>query len=338
MSGERTNGRLLVFDCHEAWVYQLRALDQPMDVIVDLPGRLTPGWDTAMRPIPPNARCVRLKEALARGEIYDCIIAHNLTDLLDVKTLEGPRLLMIHQSLGSMIADQGAATTPNELRQAVSHYVRITGTHVTAVTRMKGESWGFAEDVVAASAECNDYPPYRGDLPRGLRVANQIGAKRRTLLWDLHERAFAGLPVTLVGRNPDLPDVAPARDWDGLKRIFSRHRFFIHTADPAFEDGYNMATLEAMAAGLPVLGNRHPTSPVIHGVSGFLSDDAEELKAYAQKLIAEPELAAEMGREAQKTVAAMFGVEKFKRGIENSIRAAREKWLARQVSEVLHHR
>ena len=40
-----------------------------------------------------------------------------------------------------------------------------------------------------------------------------------------------------------------------------------------------MATVEAMAAGMPIIGNRHPDSPVEHGVNGFLSDDPAELKS-----------------------------------------------------------
>jgi two-component system copper resistance phosphate regulon response regulator CusR len=59
------NARLLVFDCHEAWVYQLRALDQAMDVVVGLRGRHVDGWDETVRPVPPNARLIRLDEALA---------------------------------------------------------------------------------------------------------------------------------------------------------------------------------------------------------------------------------------------------------------------------------
>ena len=89
--------------------------------------------------------------------------------------------------------------------------------------------------------------------------------------------------------------VHPADDWDHLKQIFSQHRFYIHTADPRLEDGCNMATLEAMAAGLPVLGNRHPTSPVEHGVSGWLSDDPVELRAYALRLLDDHDLARRMG-------------------------------------------
>jgi glycosyltransferase involved in cell wall biosynthesis len=59
----------------------------------------------------------------------------------------------------------------------------------------------------------------------------------------------------------------------------------------------NMATLEAMAAGLPVLGNCHPTSPSRHAVGGFLSNDPEELRAFARRLLRDPDLATQMGAE-----------------------------------------
>jgi hypothetical protein len=62
MSAPDRNYRLLVFDCHEAWVYQLRVLPHAMDVIVGLQGRHTANWDEAMRPIPANARIVRLAD------------------------------------------------------------------------------------------------------------------------------------------------------------------------------------------------------------------------------------------------------------------------------------
>ncbi|HTZ73744.1 MAG TPA: glycosyltransferase [Candidatus Aquilonibacter sp.] len=335
---ERTsNGRLLVFDCHEAWVYQLRVVDWPMDIVVGLPGRDTSGWDTAMRPVPANGSCVKLADVLASPEIYDCIIAHNLSDLLDVKALEGPRLLVIHSTLGGIILDQHTVTPPDELRRAVSQYVRMIGAHVTAVSRLKGRSWGLDEDVVALSADPADYPVYGGDLARGLRVANQIRRKTKTLYWEFHEKAFAGIPLTLVGRNEDLPGVEASRDWNDLKQIFRRHRFFIHTADPELEDGYNMATLEAMAAGMPVLGNAHPTSPIRNGVNGFLSSDPLELRARAWQLLKDRDLAEQMGREARKTVAELFSLERFKTGIRRSIETARAKWRDFSVSHLAGH-
>ena len=103
-----------------------------------------------------------------------------------------------------------------------------------------------------------------------------------------------------------MPGVNPSSDWNDLKSILSSHRFFIHTAHPELEDGYNLATLEAMAAGLPVLGNRNPTSPVEHGVSGFLSDSPRELKICSAPLCRDRELAGRMGEAARKKVAERF--------------------------------
>src|SRR5271157_603913 len=89
---------LLVFACHEAWVHQLRLLERPLDIVVGLRGRPA-GWAERMRPVPPRARLVRLEEALGSRERYACILAHNRSDLLDVKSLPGPRLLVLHETL-----------------------------------------------------------------------------------------------------------------------------------------------------------------------------------------------------------------------------------------------
>ena len=86
-----------------------------------------------------------------------------------------------------------------------------------------------------------------------------------------------------------------------------------------------MATIEAMAAGLPVLGNCHPSSPVIHGVSGFLSDDPLELHGYAKLLLGNRQLAMEMGMQARKTANEHFSISTFKRSFEKSIRMAQQK-------------
>jgi glycosyltransferase involved in cell wall biosynthesis len=180
--------------------------------------------------------------------------------------------------------------------------------------------------IVSLTANPAEYLPWIGELACGLRVSNFVLRRARTLRWDFHARAFAGLPITLVGHNPEFPGVRASSSWAELKQTFRRHRFFIHTAEPELEDGYNMATLEAMAAGLPVVGNRHPTSPIVHGVSGFLSDDPAELNKFAGMLLAERSLAGEMGRAAQQTVLDKFSGAAFRDGMLREMRVAREKW------------
>ena len=128
-----------------------------------------------------------------------------------------------------------------------------------------------------------------------------------------------------------MPGIDAARDWDHLKATLQSHRFYIHTADARLEAGHNMATAEAMAAGLPVLGNRHPTSPIRHGISGFLSDDPRELAHYARILLEDPDLAALMGQQARQTVAERFSLVRFRHSFLRSIEIARRKWYTRQV-------
>ena len=64
------NKTLLVFNCHEAWVYQLGILGYNLYIIVGLKERYKQTWDEQMRPIPPNSRLVTLAEALQSPTNY----------------------------------------------------------------------------------------------------------------------------------------------------------------------------------------------------------------------------------------------------------------------------
>jgi len=318
-------GRLLVFNSHEAWVYQLSALAYDLDIIVGLNGRYTKDWDTCIRPIPANARIIDLTEAQNSSTQYDCIIGHNTTDLLDGRHRLDPRILVLHLPIEARRVEEASIVSPSQMRTVLHKYVGLVGAHVVAVTAFKGRSWGFTEDVVPFGFETEDYLPCSGEKACALRVCNFVQRRKKFLLWDFHQKAFHGLPVRIVGHNPEMPSVEPSQDWNHLKGMFQSHRFFIHTADPELEDGYNMATIEAMAAGLPVLGNCHPGSPVVHGVSGFLSNDPLELHGYAKVLLGNRELALKMGAQARKTVQEKFSLGVFKTAFEESIRMAQEK-------------
>jgi hypothetical protein len=328
---------LLVFNCHEPWIYQLGVLGYSLDIIVNLRGKYNKGWDERMRPQPANSRLVTLSEACAAPTSYYCIIGHNTTDLLEAKSRPEPRILVLHHSLEGRQQEEHSTIDPQKMKDMLRTYIELVGAHVVATSMFKGESWGFTEDIVHFGIDMNGYPPHAGQEARGLRICNFISSRRQILLWDLHEEAFAGLPVTLVGHNPDFPGVEAARDWDHLKSILQSHRFYIHMADPRFESGHNMAMAEAMAAGLPVLGNRHPTSIIRHGISGFLSDDPRELRHYAQILLEDPELAAMMGRQARKTVEERFSLTRFRQAFLRSIEIARRKWYTRQTGPASSH-
>jgi hypothetical protein len=317
---------LLVFNCHEAWVYQLGALGCALDVIVGLKGRYRQTWDERMRPAPPNSRFIGLPEALDSPRRYYCIVTHNVTDLLDIKSRPEPRLIVLHSTLEGRVMEERSSVPPRQMRETLFKYLELVGGHAVAGTMLKAQSWGVPDDdVVVVGVDPSDYPPYSGQEACGLRVCNFIESRKKILFWDFHTRAFEGIPVRLVGHNPNMTGVRACESWDHLKALMQSHRFYIHTADPQLEDGFNMATLEAMAAGMPVLGNLHPSSPIQHGVSGFLSNNPDELRKYAGILLQDPVLAAEMGRQARKTVVERFSVSKFREAFLRSIAIARQK-------------
>ena len=322
----RGAGSLLVFNCHEPWVYQLGVLGFNLDIIIGLKGRYKESWDEQMRPLPPRSRLITLSGALQSTTCYYCIITHNITDLLDIKSRPEPRLIVLHSTLQGRIEEEKSNVPAEKIKEMLHKYLKLVGGHAVATSMFKGESWGFTEDIVPCGVDPNNYLPYSGHIACGLRICNFIESRKNILLWDFYERAFSDIPVRLVGHNPTIPQVAAAESWDHLKRILQSHRFYIHTADPRFEAGYNMATMEAMAAGLPVLGNRHPTSLIKHGVSGFLSDNPDELRKYAKMLLENRNLAAAMGRQAQKTVMECFSIDRFKKAFLQSIETARRKW------------
>jgi len=328
---KNTKKTLLVFNCHEGWVYQLAVLGYNLEIIVGLKGRYKQNWDEQMRPVPSNSRSITLSEALQSSISYYCIITHNITDLLDVKDRPEPQLTVIHLPIEARLIEEKSNIDPEKMKEMLHTYLKLIGGHAVAVSMFKGKSWGFTEDIVPFGVEPDDYLLYSGEKACGLRISNFIQKRRQFLLWDFHERAFDGIPVRIVGHNPSMPGVRASDSWDHLKKILRSHRFYIHTADPRLEDGYNMATIEAMAAGLPVLGNQHPTSPVEHGVSGFLSDDADELRKYARILLDNRDLAARMGQQARKTVIERFPMSRFKEAFLRSIETARYKWQNRNV-------
>lgn len=326
--------KLLVLNCHEAWIHQLGVLRAELDIVVGLPGRYTRGWDDHMRPLPAGARLVTLDEVRYGAVQYDGVINHNITDLLDTKFIDAPKLLVLHDTLEGRMAQQGADFDARDMRAALNTYLASVAGHAIAISRSKAKSWGVTHVVVHNSADPDAYLPFVGDLACGLRVANHVNSKRAFLAWDFHEQALAGMPLRIVGHNPDLVGVAPADDWEHLKRMLASHRFLVHTADPRYEDGYNMAVLEAMAAGMPILTNRHPTTIVEHGVTGFVAETPHEMRAHAQRLLADEGLARELGENGKRHVERHFSPDRFRVEFGKALQEARKKWARRRGKSI----
>lgn len=100
----------------------------------------------------------------------------------------------------------------------------------------------------------------------------------------------------------EVPDAAPV--------LAAAHVY----VNPSPQEGFGLATVEAMAAGLPVVavGAGASAELVEHGVSGLLAerDDPELLARHVAALLGDRALAARMGEAARARALARYGIER----------------------------
>jgi len=314
--------RLLTFNAHEAYVYALSKIGYKWDVIDPLPGRYTNGWDVNMRPVPENINLISIEQALTGSVEYSCAIAHSIDDLLLIKSLNIPKILVIHVSLKGYIAQENSRTTVEEMQQLLNTYLDKIGAVAVSVSELKQAAWGVFGPVIPFFIDTDFFKGYRGENACGLRIANQISKKSLLLDWETHLKIAAGFPVKIAGFNPDMHGVQPTKNQHELLELYQNCRFYLHTAQNEFEDGYNTASLEAMAAGMPVVCNSHPSAPVINGVNGFISDNIDDLREGIKQLQADRELAEKLGKAGREFVMENHSLEKYRKAWEQAIELA----------------
>lgn len=283
-------------------------------VLDQLPGRERDKWDTGVRPLPTNVQLTSLEQVLQRPPDCELLVAHNLTDLSATKVLDMPRVLLIHSSLERLLATQSTTYTRDDIFRVLQTYVQLKSVVVASVSTMKAASWGITDcPIVPFYIDSSFFQGYHGEIPRGLRVANHLLEKGVALNLEFFTALIEGFDVQIVGDNPRL-NTAPAQSSAELREFYRSYRYFIHTAAEGMEDGYNMASLEAMATGMPVICNQHPSAPIIEGQSGFIATDVVSLQEKMRLLENDRELATRLGAAARRYVVKNHSLNQFESG------------------------
>lgn len=161
--------------------------------------------------------------------------------------------------------------------------------------------------VIPPGINVDEFDAYTGENSCILRVGNLLKEKDLMLGFTASEKIIAGLPAVTLGMNPSIPEARLSTSLQDLKDHYCTSRLYLITTVDAYEDGYNLSMLEAMATGMPVISTANRTSPIENGISGYISDDIHYLRSHVAELLMDPEKAKTMGAEARKTVEQKFG-------------------------------
>ncbi len=305
--------RILTFNFHEPYLWLMAKTGLQFDVGHYDQGLLARTWNEAFRPKPPNLHLLTEREwrtAVAENR-YDVIIAHNEMNAIDVAASSAAKLLVCHNRRSflntSASADQG---DPIELyRRLLDRLVEQFA--FIFISESKREDYGVPGRVILPGIDVEEFGGYIGEHARVLRVGNVM--RERNWMFDVpfQEAVCKGLPNCVVGNNPGIPDSHPAASFEELLEHYRRDRCMLHVTRESFEDGYNLAMLEAMACGMPVVSLANWTSPITDGVDGFVSYSAPRLHGRLRELLADLDLAREIGARGRETVAKVFPLRAF---------------------------
>jgi GT2 family glycosyltransferase/2-polyprenyl-3-methyl-5-hydroxy-6-metoxy-1,4-benzoquinol methylase len=298
---------VLAFNWHEPYLALLARTGFGF-LVADWPRR----WNAAFRPRPANARLVRDPEearALAADRRLDLVLCQTPADLDWVTPHTLPVVYLAHNRLDNEVRGQPAGTA-EALRERVRTRLARTGGRFVAISEMKRTSWGLDGVVIPPGLDCAEYGGWTGERTAALTVGNFLAERDHMLGYSRLAAALTELPWRIIGTNPAL-GVGEAKSWDALRAAYRIHRLYAHATQWPWEDGWNLALLEAMATGMPVVAWANPTTPIREGLEGFVADGPEALRRWARRLIEDIDLARRLGERARDRVAELFPLDAF---------------------------
>ncbi len=306
--------RVLTFNSHQPYLHLLAtALPWEFGVVTPrLPSGVRKAWDECIRPLPDNVRLFPSVDVAIQEATWDWVLAHNVNDLLDCRVLTLPKAFLVHGTLsGRILQDRSSIERTSYLRD-LRQILERHSCEIVYISSLKKDDWGLPGSIIQTAVDPVQYGGYRGDRQGVLRVCNYLRERGPMLGWEAHREICEGLPSLVLGLNRGLPGSRVASSWEDLKEQYRSYRVFLSTAIFPYEDGYNLAMLEAMATGMPIAAMENPTCPIENGHEGVVGRTASELREGVLRLLDSPEEAARMGAAARAKLEKEFSVASFR--------------------------
>jgi len=183
---------ILTFNWHEPYICLLAKTGHLFEVVLRLKGGRKE-WLVEQRPVPENIILISEEHALRKCycHFYDIIICQNIDDLLLVKDIEIPKILIFHNKLSTEIALGGNTISKEDyLKQVKLLIEQSEPIKLLFISQTKKMDWGLEGYVITPGIDPNEFENYQGHWPKVLRVGNfltQVSFFKTKILifWEL---------------------------------------------------------------------------------------------------------------------------------------------------------
>lgn len=269
-------------------------------------------WNTKYRPVPSNYTLLdpKLEERQFPLEIeFDCVVAQNKFGQFQ---LLAPIAKQLHVPL---ICIEHTLAYDNWPKSYIEQVKTLRGDINIFISEYSREKWGWGKDeatVIRHGVDTHTFSPIttnkNGKL---LSICNDYINRVEPCGYDTWLEVIKGFPYEVWGDTPNLSK--PTNSVKHLVKVYNEASVFLNTS--RFSP-IPCVVLEAMSCGLPIVSTDNCMLPEVvdHGITGFLSNNIEELREYCKLLLKDKELAQKMGAAGREKIIKKFSMEKY---IEN---------------------
>ena len=306
--------KILTWHTHGSYLYYLT--QAPHDFYVLSKPERPPGYGGRCGHLPWGDNVIDMPVEQAKDAQFDCILFQDDHQYLEDQYLylteaqrKLPRIYLEHD-------------TPREHPTDMRHPVEdgdVLLVHVTHFNALMWDNHGLATRVIEHGVIAPRDAEYSGELERGIVVVNHLARRGRRLGGDVFERVRARVPLDLVGmcaeESGGIGEVLHAE----LPHFMARYRFFFN---PIRYTSMGLAVIEAMMLGMPVVGlaTTEMATAIENGASGYIDTNVEALAERMQDLLQYPALARKLGQYARRQAMMRFGIERFTRDWDATLR------------------
>lgn len=277
-------------------------------------------WDQRFRPLPQNVGLTEQNGVLSETidfSLIDVLILHNLDDYIKFYRIPKPKILIFHNSFST--EQPQLAKDPIQKQKYINQLkMLLFGVPLVFISKWKQETWGLPGAIIEPGINTDWFDGFIGNLPKLLMAYNN-GHPRNFMSGYDDAKAMFGDDLQLVGDNVDLNTYFPP-SFNDYRQLLRGFRGYCVFNKEEYEDSYNLASLEAMATGQPIIQWKHSRAIFKDGEAGYITDNPQELLENWNKLKSDPILARKLGAAGREIVKDKFSFIKFLARWENVIR------------------